>query len=229
MPRRIDYRRGNAVEWDQVDLDEPVYGEGEMREAEIARLSAVGKDLADFYPQFSTYGRPDPADRTAAMDGAHGWLSTNATGPWAWTEDWSNHGHHVDTCVYVERVTDQERFAVAFPDLFRYRPCQERDLRGIAVLRGALPAATSKESFILWCREHAGFEIVGLEGMEDGSTRQRVVVSHPLLREEFVARWGASCRSDGEGFVVEPSGRTRGNDPVVWLVMNAAIGGVGGE
>ena len=232
MPRVIDFTKGNETDWNEVRLPSPVYGEREIRMEEFdALVKAFDAPVTGFNPQFSTYGKGIATKSSSkAFDAAHAWLSANATGPWSWTEHWTNHGHHLDIAVYVERRTDQIAFDEAHSDLFGYRPVENHALDSLAVARGVLPAFTAKESFRVWSREHAGFRYLPADDLgEDG---MRVVFDHAGLEAEFVEKWGASFLlekgDDGVAFVGSLKGTNWRNTPSVWLERNAALGNLAG-
>lgn len=231
MPRVIDFTKGNETDWNEVRLPSPVYGEREIRMEEFdALVKAFDGPVSGFNPQFSTYGKGVATKASAAdFDAAHAWLSANATGPWNWTEQWTNHGHHLDVYVYVERRTDQAAFAEAHSEIFGYRP-DERPLGALAVVRGALPALTAEESFYVWSRQHAGYRYLAADDLGDDG--MRVVFDHAGLEAEFVAKWGADFavedREEGRAYVGSLKGTNWRNSPSVWLERNAAIGSMAG-
>lgn len=230
MPRVIDFTKGNETDWNEVRLPSPVYGDREIRMEEYdALVKAFDAPVSGFNPQFSTYGQGvDTRTSAENFDAAHAWLSANATGPWSWAEHWTNHGHHLDVAVYVERRTDQVAFAEAHAELFKYRPNEPRDLAVLAVTRGVLPALTAKESFYVWSREHVGFRHLPADD-PDG---MRIVFDHPGLEARFVEKWGADfVVTEGEEGRVH-AGSAKGadwrNSPSIWLDRNAALSSVAG-
>lgn len=231
MPRVIDFTQGNETDWNEVRLPSPVYGEREIRMEEFdALVKAFDAPVSGFNPQFSTYGKGVATEASAAdFDAAHAWLSAHATGPWNWTEQWTNHGHHLDVYVYVERKTDQIAFAEAHSDLFGYRP-EDQSIGSLAVTRGVLPVLTAKESFYVWSREHAGYRYLSADDLgEDG---MRVVFDHAGLEAQFVEKWGAGFvvedREEGRAYAGSLKGTNWRNSPSVWLESNAAVSTIAG-
>lgn len=230
MPRSIDFTKENLSEWGEARLPEDVYGEREITSEEFAaHVVAFDGPVSGFSPQFSTYGMPDATDRATTFDVAHAWLSGYSTGPWHWTEHWTNHGHHLDVAVYVERKSDRQRFASAFPEIFKEVPEEDVDVARLAVARGVLPKLTSAESFSIWCREKMGFAFLPSDDL--GEKGLRVTFGHAGLEEEFVARFG-------DRFAVEDvhgrrsyAGVEKGHwrdGASAWLSGNAVVGNVRG-
>ena len=228
MPRVIDFTQGNETDWNEVRLPAPVLGTREISDEEIGAIADAMNDLVGgFEPQFSTYGKTVPQGREAEVyDAAHAWLSANTTGPWHWTEHWTNHGHHIDVAVYIERVPDQLAFAAAFQDLFGYRPAGEHTLQKLAVERGVLPPLTSKESFLKWSREHQGFEYLPYADL--GEHGMRIAFSHPEIEAKFAERFGSRFTvEESEGrraYAGSTAGTTRRDGPSAWLNEHSALG-----
>ena len=230
MPRVIDFDKGNETDWNEVRLPEPRHGDKEIRREELDAMVDAFQDLvAGFEPQFSTYGKTiERADRQRIFDAAHAWLSENATGPWRWSENWSNHGHHLDVHVYVERVPDQKAFAAAHPGIFDYRP--NEDISRLAVDRGVLPRLTATESFSVWTRENMGFAFLKADDL--GKHGMRVTFSHPQIEQAFKAKWAHSFTAreiDGKT-VYEGSdeGLRWDQTASIWLDRNACVGNMSG-
>lgn len=232
MPRVIDFTRGNETDWNEVRLPSPVYGEREIRLEEIEAIAqAFDGPVSGFEPQFTTYGKGVSLEASGEIfDRAHAWLSENATGPWSWTEHWTNHGHHLDVAIFVERQLDRAAFFMAHGDVFSYRPPEPYALNRLAVTRGVLPPLTAKESFLVWCREHAGFRF--LDAGDLGPDHMRVVFDHAGLEAEFVELWGDRIsveNRDGVRIYAGASdGRNWRDNPSAWLGTNAAIGSPAG-
>lgn len=233
MPRVIDFKTGNETEWNETRLpNAPLYGKLEITSQEIEAISrALNSPVMGFEPQFSTYGKSISAPESGAkFDAAHSWLSANATGPWLWTEYWSNHGHHLDIAIFVERMSDQLAFAGAHADLFDYRAPEEYALAQLAVCRGVLAPLTALESFSTWSTEHSGFNILPSDDL--GGDGLRLVFSHEGLEADFARAFSSrfAVRNDNgrrvyEGNVPRNSWR---DSPVVWLSSNAAVGSISG-
>ncbi len=225
MPRRLDYTRGNATEWDETTLPEPVYGEREITEGEYRALAEARTVVDGFWPQFSTYGGASPADRAGAMDAAHAWLSDNATGPWSWHESWSNHGHAIDTHVYVEREPDQRAFLAVHGDTFRFVAPTPHELRKTALLRGVITPYTARESFHVWCYAHAGFIV-----SQDGAAPLACCISFdiPAMEDRFAQAFGGAFEAhvDGQGasYVGRRDATGNGVPLTVWLDRNSGVG-----
>ena len=233
MPRTIDFSHGNESEWAENRLPEPVYGEREIRADELNALSAAFNcPVTGFTPQFSTYGRSiNLRARPELPETVHSWLSKHTTGPWLWSEYWSNHGHSLDIGVYIEREPDQEHFFAAFGDVFSFTEPSAFELGCLAVNRGVLPPLTALESFSKWGTDHAGFRFMPAEDL--GKRGMRVAFDHAGLEAEFVARWGdrVTVREGDEGRVYEADleGASWRDDPGVWLGSNAAVGSIAGR
>lgn len=234
MPRVIDFSKPNKSDWDEARLAEaPVYGENEIRSEEIKALSvAFNAPVSGFTPQFSTYGRTGPrGENVAKFEAAHKWLSENTTGPWNWTETWSNHGHSLQVYVYVERVPDQVAFAEVFQDIFDYRATEEHELGNLAVNRGALPVLTAKESFSKWTTEYCGFNFLPAEDI--GERGVRIAFTHAGLEAEFAEKVGQHftvAERDGQRvYEANLEGFAWHNSPDAWLSSNAAVSGVSGD
>jgi hypothetical protein len=231
VPRVIDFSTGNESEWGETRIaDAPVYGTGEITAEEINAISKSLDDLVmGFEPQFSTYGKSiSVTERGAAYEAAHAWLSANASGPWRWSELWTNHGHHLDIAVFVERLTDQLAFGAAQGHLFQYRAPENSAFAHLAVSRGVLPRLTTLESFTRWTRENSGFDILPADDLGDNGLR--VTFSHAHLESEFDHAFGArfTIREDGGRRVYEgvfPRNNWR-DSPVVWLSANSAVSSI---
>lgn len=230
MPRVLDFTKGNESDWNEVRLPAPVYGTHEITGEEMDVLARAHNDLVSgFSPQFSTYGMVEQAEKARVMDAAHAWLSEHATGPWQWTEHWTNHGHHIDVAVFIERHTDQRAFAEAHSAVFKYRPDEEYALLQTAGTRGVLPRLTAKESFSVWTRENVGYDFLPTDGLDEEACR--VVFTHPALEAKFVERWGAEFRretEDGHVYLGSLKGRSWRDSPAIWLDANGAIGSMSG-
>lgn len=230
MPRIIDFSKGNETDWNEVRLPEPRYGDREIRREELdAMVEAFRSLVGGFEPQFSTYGKTiEREQRERVFDAAHAWLSENATGPWHWTEHWTNHGHHLDVAVYVERVPDQLAFATAHDHLFGYSATE--DLSRLAVERGALPPLTTKESFSKWVQEHDGFDFLKADDL--GERGIRIVFSHAELEARFKDAWAdkfVAREKDGRT-VYEGSeeGLRWDKTPSIWLTRNGGVSSISG-
>jgi hypothetical protein len=232
MPRVIDFTSGNETDWNEVRLPSPVYGGREIRAEELdAIVQAFDGPVVGFEPQFSTYGMSVSREASGEIfDRAHAWLSENATGPWSWMEHWTNHGHHIDVAVFVEREPDRIAFFKAHGNVFSYRPPEHHALERLAVVRGVLPKPTAQESFGVWCHEHAGFRYLPAEDL--GPDHMRVVFDHPGLEADFLKRWGdrfSAEERDGERVHAGAAGgRSWRDSPSVWLSANAAVGSPAG-
>lgn len=232
MPRVIDFTRGNETDWNEVRLHSPVYGAREIQADEIEAIArAFDGPVTGFEPQFSTYGMSVSREASAEIfDRVHTWLAENATGPWGWTEHWTNHGHHLDVAVYVERDRDRIAFFHAHGNVFSYRPPEHHALERLAVARGVLPAPTAKDSFSVWCREHAGFRFLDADDL--GSDHMRVSFDHPGLEAEFLQRWSGSFaveeRNGGRAYTGPANGSSWRDSPSVWLHTKAAVGSPAG-
>lgn len=230
MPRVIDFTQGNETDWNEVRLPAPVFGTREISDEEIDGIAAYLNDhVAGLEAQFSTYGKSVPRGQEAEIyDAAHAWLSANATGPWRWSEHWTNHGHAIDVAVYVERVPDQLAFAAAFVDLFGYSPAGDQALQRLAVERGVLAPLTSQESFLKWGREHQGFEFLPYADL--GKDGIRVAFTHPEIETSFVESFGTKfVVEEGDGrraYVGSTAGTTWRDSPSVWLDRHSAVGNI---
>lgn len=231
MPRRIDLTERNATDWEEALLPVPVYGEREITDGEIEALAdAFKRPVEAFWPQFTTSGVSNPRDCTDGMAAAHAWLSEHATGPWLWHERWGNHGHSLDVHVYVERLTDQASFAKAHSRLFRYRPDEPGAHLRLAVVRGALPDLTARESFNRWTDENRGFEYLPYKDL--GEHGVRVAIGHPAIEAGFRDAFGDRFRPDTyEGracYVGSTEGMSWRDGPTRWLSGHAAVGDMSG-
>jgi hypothetical protein len=229
MPRVIDFSQGNETDWNEVRLPEPILGEREIPDEEIQAIArAFDAPVGGFWPQFSTHGKEVPrSEASRAYDAAHAWLSGNATGPWSWSEHWTNHGHNIDVAVYVERVPDQVAFAAAHADLFGYRPTEASHLAKLAIERGVVAPYTARESFSRWCSENQGFAFRPAEDL--GEEGMRVAFSHPELERMFAGKWaGRFVREEGGTYAGSTAGTTWRDSPTVWLDRNGGVGNVSG-
>jgi hypothetical protein len=234
MPMHLDYLNWSGQ--GPIPTRRPPHGLHEVHVAEMAaRLELMG-EAAGFAPQFRLARASWSESDLSALRRAYLWLASKATGPWHWeeaVEDGGTNLRHVS--VYVERFTDQERFARAFDGAFATLSAGERELERLAVARGVIPRPSEETTFALWAEANRGYGIeIGGDG-RDGSFR--VWFTHPEMEEAFAEAFAdvAFGMSDGGG--CDAYGRD-GSSPgdaglriraCGWLRDNAAIRDVSEE
>ncbi len=231
MPRSFDYEAdGNKTDWEEVRLAEPRYGRYEITIEDVNALTAATGTLGySFSPQFSTHGKPYPENRAEAMDAAHAWLSENMTGPWFWHENWTNHGHHIETYIYIERETDQRFFLENFAHQFTFHQASPHQLYEQAVLRGALPLPNAEEHFRVWEDKNSGYILEDIDA-EAKPQIIRMSFTIPAIEQRFLADWGDVFKRDDSTsppsyvgpWIVGPGYGQR--DFGVWLSRHSATG-----